>query len=780
MALGLGVAVTVFWAARIVLPGHQNTLPSSDVYLLYLPAYEVAYRWIRAGILPIWNPYILCGIPWVAALQEGFFYPLHAVYLVLPGPAGLAISSVLHLALIAITTALFARRAGLGFAAAVLAAVLCTMRGHIAEAVVTAPPQLEAVTWLPLGALAVLGLARGEGPRAAGLLAIAAAASLLAGYPQISAYVVYAWAFLLPAFLISEGAGARRWVAAAVGFAGGLALGALAAGIQLLPALEMIGDGARTSQPISMNAMFPFGSFLWGNPAAVQLRHEAISGSRFSFGAVGLSLIPAAIVARRLRPRALGIFGLGVLTLLFSLGPFTPLFRLYLALPTLAWFRAPNRILYVTEFCFATLAAMGLDAVIEGRNSAPRRIPVARWVTLIGLAAAAALVLAGVSSSGSAYPVLLVSAAGAALLLAAGWRGAPRGALLAGSIIVLAMLELLQAKPQQERMPYDEASEARYLKHSRTFTMLASLAGPTRVWVYNSGMQPEVCAKRVALYRLRSMDDYEPVNLRRQAEYFTYFIDGSATISHWPWVFQGNLVSLKANGNAPAPATRRRLLDLAAVRFMVFSRLNLFRPDLRAFLQDAGFKARPLPTEPLTEAGFELLMFENPHALPRAYVVYRTRAAPPTDELLGIISQESFDPLVESYVEGDPGFTPAPNAPPRGAAARILEDAELAVEVQASLAAPGLLVLADTFYTGWHATVDGNPAPILQTNHLFRGVPVPAGRHTIRFEYRPWSFAAGAVASLAGLLAIMTLLVWTGRGRGRAREPARAYEIGRS
>ena len=30
MALGLGVAVTVFWAARIVLPGHQNTLPSSD------------------------------------------------------------------------------------------------------------------------------------------------------------------------------------------------------------------------------------------------------------------------------------------------------------------------------------------------------------------------------------------------------------------------------------------------------------------------------------------------------------------------------------------------------------------------------------------------------------------------------------------------------------------------------------------------------------------------------------------------------------------------------
>ena len=57
---------------------------------------------------------------------------------------------------------------------------------------------------------------------------------------------------------------------------------------------------------------------------------------------------------------------------------------------------------------------------------------------------------------------------------------------------------------------------------------------------------------------------------------------------------------------------------------------------------------------------------------------------------------------------------------------------------------PGLVVLADSILPGWTATVDGVPAPILATNHLFRGVPAPAGTHRIRFAYRPRSLALGA------------------------------------
>ena len=49
----------------------------------------------------LWNPYQLCGIPWLGTLQGGFFYPPHLVYLFLPTPWALALCTSLHLALAA-------------------------------------------------------------------------------------------------------------------------------------------------------------------------------------------------------------------------------------------------------------------------------------------------------------------------------------------------------------------------------------------------------------------------------------------------------------------------------------------------------------------------------------------------------------------------------------------------------------------------------------------------------------------------------------------------------
>jgi uncharacterized membrane protein YfhO len=99
----------------------------------------------------------------------------------------------------------------------------------------------------------------------------------------------------------------------------------------------------------------------------------------------------------------------------------------------------------------------------------------------------------------------------------------------------------------------------------------------------------------------------------------------------------------------------------------------------------------------------------------------------------------------------------------------ILLDDESAIELDARLDAPGLVVLADTFYPGWQATVDGVGTTIYPTNYLFRGVPVPAGAHRVRFEYRPQSVRLGAVSSGAGI----ALLVALGIADRRARRPSR-------
>jgi hypothetical protein len=64
---------------------------------------------------------------------------------------------------------------------------------------------------------------------------------------------------------------------------------------------------------------------------------------------------------------------------------------------------------------------------------------------------------------------------------------------------------------------------------------------------------------------------------------------------------------------------------------------------------------------------------------------------------------------------------------------------------------PGLLVLSEVFHPGWQATVDGEPAEIVEANGVLRGVYLGEGTHRVEMVYRPWAVAAGAILSLAAL-----------------------------
>jgi uncharacterized membrane protein YfhO len=74
-------------------------------------------------------------------------------------------------------------------------------------------------------------------------------------------------------------------------------------------------------------------------------------------------------------------------------------------------------------------------------------------------------------------------------------------------------------------------------------------------------------------------------------------------------------------------------------------------------------------------------------------------------------------------------------------------------------------MLADPWFPGWQATVDGRPARMYRANGLVRAVPVPAGKHRVRFTYRPRAFYWGAWISGAAwlLLLLGSLLLWRQR-----------------
>ncbi|HXF61721.1 MAG TPA: YfhO family protein [Caldilineaceae bacterium] len=141
----------------------------------------------------------------------------------------------------------------------------------------------------------------------------------------------------------------------------------------------------------------------------------------------------------------------------------------------------------------------------------------------------------------------------------------------------------------------------------------------------------------------------------------------------------------------------------------------------------------------------DVKIYENLDVLPRAYLVHSALAAPDAASALDRLAALDFDPAQAAVVEGLDSFT---NAAAPGDAATITAYAPERVAVQTRSQAPALLVLGDTAYPGWTATVDGAPAPIHRANALFRGVVVPAGEHTVVFTYRPtrWSWAVGLSA----------------------------------
>ncbi len=182
----------------------------------------------------------------------------------------------------------------------------------------------------------------------------------------------------------------------------------------------------------------------------------------------------------------------------------------------------------------------------------------------------------------------------------------------------------------------------------------------------------------------------------------------------------------------------------------------------------------------LKEAADKTLIYENLDVLPRFYLVPEARFCLPEDVRAAIITGhlidgKPFEPREVVLIDTDfnrrtlPVTSSTQSQPPflgsiggQGITGYHLEDDRLAFDV--SMVGPGYLVLADLFYPGWQATVDGNPVEILCANYVNRAVRLEVGAHTVIFKYMPDSLAHGrniCWAALFGWLVILlTTLVW--------------------
>jgi hypothetical protein len=182
-----------------------------------------------------------------------------------------------------------------------------------------------------------------------------------------------------------------------------------------------------------------------------------------------------------------------------------------------------------------------------------------------------------------------------------------------------------------------------------------------------------------------------------------------------------------------------------------------------ALSQTRNARWRPTPVAPIVE---------NRKAFPRAWVAYGWRAATgEADALARMTKGPDSEALRAPVVEG---ATPPPAGTPLAPTpAQFQTDGVKGMRLTVDAKRRGRLVLNDTWYPGWTATVDGRSTPIEHANVAFRAVQVPAGRHVVEFTYRPSSVRIGEVLSLVAALAIALLIIGDPRKRA-GRAPARS------
>jgi hypothetical protein len=732
--------------------------------VLDLPRDLTVARHFHAGRLAHWNPLSGCGAP-LWAEQGGPFFPLKLPLYLAPSLFTYDLFLTLRLVAAGLGAYLLARSRGLSLLAALTAGAVFELCGTMLENIAYASTSaLCVLPWAALGAAAIAGRPGGRSCAGAAL-ALGVAGS--GGHPAFVLIVYAAFCVAVAGHALGAGRAPRRALAIVGWGALAVVLGAAFAAPTLLPLAELASVGASykftaLGDEIRLNALrtsrntMPIALFA---PHVLAAMRDALFANHVTDVTVGVGALVLAVAGILRGGLDGGLWGIAALGLVITTAP-----------TGLAWLSELPGLRIVLPYYAGGLIALplaqaagaGIEA-LRDRHGA-RVVLVAPLLVLAGMACL--LLVENVGEKALTLTVrrtldgALATTDGrirlAAPLLAAAtgvgvWRALQgtrfaRGAAVAVAAIAIGdLMALWAAFLPFERSPALRAGPSPAVRHLRArmvdgarFTGSPNLVG--------HGLTP-------MLYGLRDVRNVSALPVGRYAAYaLAYYRGYSVTLQEFPLI--------------PRPA----LLDLAAVR-------NLALQDRSEnFLEQTG---RPTydPSMLVEYEAPRLVIYENRAALPRARIVHgadrladeaRARAA---IEWIGRQPRHAAALKLDDHVILEPDETGA-FPPPLdrrvlpGEWVRIVDESDPdRLVLEARLATPGLVTVADTYYPGWRATIDGAPTPIYPANLAFRAVYVPAGEHTIVFRYEPRAFWYGCLAAFAACVVCVALAL------GRRRAP---------
>jgi len=709
-----------------------------------MPWAEVTHRELMEATLPLWNPYEGAGTPHAANMQSSVFDPLLLGVNLHPTPRMWDFTLICTFILGSLATYAFVRILGMGVTAALAGAAGFSLCGYFV--INNNNSFVRAYVYIPLLLLAVELVVRSNKLRWVVVLGVVIAASLLAGMPE-AAFFCLILAGIYSLFRIVDSPAGTR-ISLFFRFGGSALLGLTLAAPLLVLFLQYLplsfnvhepGVGLSTVSRVTvLNWLFPL---LNGYPTS---HYGGLSADRSWSGTAIIVLALSAVSAPTVRRfRDAWLFLIIALVVILKMHGF-PGVQWLGTLPIAdraVWdaFAPP-----IASFCLAIAAAIGVDAIAHGAVSRVRlAFAIGVVAVLLRILYVSERAVLRTAPAGEVRHNLLIGfsslvVVGAIAFIAASIPRLRRFTAVVATLTVIVELLIF--------MPNDIYSKRvdPYLPPP-WIAFMADAQQTDRVFAFDGVLYPNT-AGALGIQDVRTLD---ALYISRYLTYIRTFVSPTFTDR-----FTGegmNAEDILAN----------RMFDLLGVRYVLASE---GRPPIASGVE----KGLTL----LGSQGF-VSVYRNENAIPRAFVAEDVHPVAGMKAAISLLQSfghptssgtsriDRFDPLRQAVVETAGGVVPeslrdaeATIETPRPAS--IVSYASNRVEVRVVAGAPGLLVLTDTFYPGWVATVNGHPASIFPTDVAFRGVELGPEESTVVFSYQPrtavlgWGIAALAVLAILG------------------------------
>lgn len=684
--------------------GAGQTLYWGDILLYFAPMYDYLTESLRQGIVPLWDPYVLCGQPLVGNPQMSVFYPATLALNWVDTWNYVGLTSLIHLWLAGALAYAYLRRWTTGNFAAVAGACVYTGNAFVLGKL-QFPPMLQSAAWLPGLLWSTDRVLDTPGMRSSLLLATCTGMVLLAGHAQI-AYIAllcvlcYATMRLYYAMKLRHGTDTPFFWRQMRFLTVALALGVSLSAVHVLPALQLTMTSSRlhlnpwdtnrfTLEPKHLLTLV-FPSFL-GHPASGDYWGGETPWEPALFaGWVPLLLAARAVYRRWHYPPVRFWACMAFLGIWLAFGVWGGLYLVaYYLLPGLANFHDPARFLLWTVWALSVLTALGLSGSHSGK---PVR----------------AGILAGIVVPLWFYGLF--------------WNPFAPGKDLR-AVVQSVVPDRVSTLPGGEPRVYYPAHRVYWNRHVTDgysdygHTDLSTL----RLWV--STLLPNLPLFK----REEIMPGYEPVPVVAVTE-----LDAGAR-AMW-------------KRNDPAFLHYMRVLRAGVVR-----------------LPFGSVGARPYATTVVRRPGEGTVSLKIAPIPPPVWVTRRAQYISGTKRTLAAMGDPGFDPEQVTLIDGV--ATEVSEHARAGVSKTCVELLEVTrhsfcARVDAG-DAPAFLTLASTAYPGWWARVDAQVQRPLRVYGAFLGVPLPSGRHHVQMEYRPFVYRLGLYLSLTTLSVMTAIKVYS-------------------